>query len=733
MSIDVAALPPLEIWGGVECTINRVSDRWFDQMVWSGHDRRADDLARFAALGIRAIRYPALWERLAPDSPEDIDWGWTDERFACLRDLGLRPIVGLLHHGSGPSYTSLLDDAFPEKFARFAGAVARRYPWITDFTPVNEPLTTARFSGLYGHWYPHGRNDRQFVRALMNQLRGVVLAMRAIRDVTPGARLLQTEDCGRTFGTPVMRGQIAYEEHRRWLTWDLLTGRVDRWHPLHAFLGQSGMTAEEERFFRDAECRLDIVGLNYYLTSDRYLDHRIDRYAPETHGGNGESAYADVEAVRARPEGIAGHEGHLVDAWTRYGLPVTVTEVHLGCTRDEQMRWLLESWRGAQAARARGADVRAVTAWALLGSFNWDSLVTRDAGHYEPGAFDIRGHRPRDTAVASTIASLAEGREPSHPALSGRAWWRRPERMLDPAARRTSASSGQPLLIVGRTGTLGGGFHRICEHRGLAFRIVGRPEVDITDPSSVHSVMRRVQPWAVINAAGYVRVDDAEHDAEACRRVNVTGPVNLAAACRRQGVPLVTFSSDLVFDGRECRPYVETDEPTPLNVYGTTKAEAERRVLELLPHALVIRTSAFFGPWDDYNFLAALFRALDEGSLFEAAADSVVSPTYVPDLVDATLDLLIDGEHGLWHLANEGAITWFEFARAAAARSNREADLIAPVDTAEAWGPAVRPPYSALASSRGRLLRPLDEALGAFLRDAAALRVATGTDGCASR
>jgi dTDP-4-dehydrorhamnose reductase len=215
--------------------------------------------------------------------------------------------------------------------------------------------------------------------------------------------------------------------------------------------------------------------------------------------------------------------------------------------------------------------------------------------------------------------------------------------------------------------------------------------------------------------------------------VNVAGPVNLAAACRRQGVPLVTFSSDLVFDGRECRPYVETDEPTPLNVYGTTKAEAERRVLELLPKALVIRTSAFFGPWDEYNFLAALFCALDEGSPFEAAADSVVSPTYVPDLVHATLDLLIDGEHGLWHLANEGAITWFKFARTAAARSNREADLIAPVDTAEAWGPAVRPPYSALSSSRGRLLRPLDEALGAFLRDAAAWRVATGTDECASR
>ncbi len=733
MSTDAADLPPLEVWGGVECTINRVGDHWFDQMAWSGHDCRTDDLARIASLGINAIRYPVLWERLAPQSLDDIDWRWTDERLACLRDLGLRPILGLVHHGSGPSYTSLLDGAFPEKLARFAGAVARRYPWVTDFTPVNEPLTTARFSALYGHWYPHGRTDHEFVRALLNQARGVVLAMRAIREVAPAARLVQTEDCGRTFGTAVMCRQVSYEAHRRWLTWDLLTGRVDDRHPLHDWLRRAGMTDEEEQFFHDAACRPDILGLNYYLTSDRYLDHRVDRYAPATHGGNGEIAYADVEAVRARPEGIAGHETHLVEAWTRYGIPVAITEVHLGCTRDEQMRWLLESWRGAHSARERGADVRAVCAWALLGSFNWDSLVTRDAGHYEPGAFDIRGPSPRPTAVASTVASLAAGDEPRHPALSGPGWWRRPERMVHAPARRTSRSDGQPLLIVGRTGTLGSAFHRICEHRGLAFRVVGRPEVDITDPSSVHSLVRRVEPWAVINAAGYVRVDDAERDAEACRRANVLGAVNLAATCRRQGIPLVTFSSDLVFDGGKHRPYTEFDETRPLNVYGSTKAEAERRVLELLPDALVIRTSAFFGPWDDYNFLAALFRALDDQTPFPAAADSVVSPTYVPDLVHATLDLLIDGEHGLWHLANEGAVTWFEFARAAAERGDRDAALVAPVHTARACGPAVRPSYSALSSCRGRLLRPLDEALGAFLHEAAAWRAATGTDGCVSR
>src|SRR4051794_2868661 len=139
----------IELWGGVECTINRVGDRYFNQLQRSGHWQRLDDLDRFAELGIRTLRFPILWEALAPDSVDEIDWSWTDQRLERLRALGIRPIAGLLHHGSGPRYTSLIDPEFPEKLAAFAGAVARRYPWIDLYTPVNEPLTTARFSGLY--------------------------------------------------------------------------------------------------------------------------------------------------------------------------------------------------------------------------------------------------------------------------------------------------------------------------------------------------------------------------------------------------------------------------------------------------------------------------------------------------------------------------------------------------------------------------------------------------------
>jgi dTDP-4-dehydrorhamnose reductase len=721
----------IEIWGGVECTVNRVGSRWCDQCARSGHDRREDDLDRIASLGIAAVRYPVLWERVAPRGLAEADWRWTDARLAGLRNRGLRPIVGLLHHGSGPAYTDLLDQRFPERLAEYASAVAERYPWVADFTPVNEPLTTARFSALYGYWYPHAADDRSFVRALVNELRGTALAMSAIRAVTPAARLIQTEDCGRTFGTRATALQAAFEEHRRWLTFDLLSGRVNREHPLWRWLHQRGATAAELEFFVAHPCLPDVVGLNYYLTSDRWLDHRLARYPAATHGSNGRIAYADVEAVRARRDGIVGHEEHLMAAWERYGLPVAITEVHVACTREEQMRWLVESWHAAHRARARGADVRAITAWALLGSYDWNSLVTRDAGHYEPGAFDLRAPAPRATALARVIHTIASGAEPEHPVLAAPGWWRRSNRLLYGPSPPTTTLPGPPLLIVGASGTLGRAFMRIAGLRGLAARLLGRPQCDATDPGRIDALIRRLRPWAVVNTAGYVRVDAAEGDRDACHRGNVTTAVNLAAACCRHGIKLVTFSSDLVFDGTLQRPYVEGDEPAPLNVYGATKAEAERRVRDLLPDGLVIRSSAFFGPWDEANFVAALLRALDSGLDFPAACDTTVSPTYVPDLVNATLDLLIDEAEGVWHLANAGAITWSDFARVAAEACGRPVDLIRPVPTTEVWNPARRPAFSALASSRAALMPPLEAAVAAFAaeRTAAAMR---GVESCAS-
>jgi dTDP-4-dehydrorhamnose reductase len=702
----------LELWGGVECTVNRVGDTYFDQVRKSGHHDRPEDIARFAAIGFRAIRYPVLWERVAPDGLATADWTWTDERLALLRAADIRPIATLLHHGSGPRRTNLLDAAFPERFAEYAAATAARYPWLEDYTPVNEPLTTARFSALYGHWYPHHRDDRSFIRALLNELRATVLAMGRIREITPRARLIQTEDAGTTHSTPALAAQARFENHRRWLTVDLLTGRVSETHPLWPWLMACGTSPSDIYWFLDHVCAPDVVGLNHYLTSDRYLDERLSLYPPSSHGGNGRDRYADVEAVRVVECDPPSHRRVLEEAWSRYGLPVALTEVHAGCTREDQLRWFAAAWRGASAARNEGVDVRAVTMWSLLGSFDWNSLATREDNVYEVGTFDVRSSPPRETALGALAQALVT-RGTGDPLARQPGWWQR--------ARRASGIGGgeqpsaRPILIAGGSGTLGSALAQACEIRGLRAVALGRHQLDITSPEAIRASCDRWRPWAIVNAAGYVRIDDAEAQRDACWRLNTDGALYLAAGAAACDARYVTVSTDLVFGGLHREPYAESDVPHPLNVYGMSKRAAEDQVGMLVPEALIIRTAAYFSPVDQYGFLTRALREVSMGREVLAAHDVIVSPTYVPHLADALLDLLIDRAQGIWHLANDGQVSWADFAALAARLAGFDQSLVRHVSVSELGLRATRPAFSALRSARGRVMPALERGLAEYL------------------
>ena len=268
----------LELWGGIECTVLRVRGTWRDQLREGGHYGRIGDLDAVAGLGLKKLRYPVLWEHVAPERPGECDWRWHDGRLGRLRELGVTPIAGLVHHGGGPRYTDLLDPRFPALLAEQAGRTARRYPWIRSWTPVNEPLTTARFSGLYGHWHPHRRDQASFLRILANECRAVLLSMRAIRSAVPDAELVQTEDLGKTFSTAPLAYQAAYENERRWLGLDLLQGRVDRAHPWWPRLRAAGVAEWELDELLAGEIGPMVIGVNYYITSERFLDHRLALY-----------------------------------------------------------------------------------------------------------------------------------------------------------------------------------------------------------------------------------------------------------------------------------------------------------------------------------------------------------------------------------------------------------------------------------------------------------------------
>lgn len=415
--------PALELWGGAECTVNRIGDRIHDQIERTrhpGHDVVAD-------IGFKALRIPVLWERVAATAQPD--WAWSDRELAVCRREGIRPIVGLLHHGSGPPSTDLLDPGFPAAFAAYARDVAQRYPWVRDWTPINEPLTTARFSGLYGHWYPHCSNNDDFLRCLLHQLQASVLAMREIRRVIPRARSVHTEDLGRATASPRLQAQCVFENERRWLSCDLLCG-----------VASAGVEAARRSTDDPAIVALfdwllanpsppDVVGINHYVTSNRHLDDRVELFPDVPVGGNGRQAYVDVEGVRVRGIACAGFEQLLVEAWDRMHLPLALTEVHMQGTVHEQRCWLESAWNGALAARARGIPVLAVTAWGLFGHVDWHNLVTREENIYAAGVFDTAA-RPLQASplflVLQALAAADTAAPQPSPDVPG--WWKQDHR-----------------------------------------------------------------------------------------------------------------------------------------------------------------------------------------------------------------------------------------------------------------------------------------------------------------
>ena len=179
----------------------------------------------------------------------------------------------------------------------------------------------------------------------------------------------------------------------------------------------------------------------------------------------------------------------------------------------------------------------------------------------------------------------------------------------------------------------------------------------------------------------------------------------------------MTFSSDLVFDGFLNKPYHENDPVNPINIYGKSKANAEVSVMTENNESLIIRTSAFFGPWDKYNFVYQVLESLRGNNIFKAAEDIIISPTYIPDLVNVSLDLLIDNEVGIWHLSNHGEVSWAEFAINVAEKAHLNTNLIHPYPQISLGFVAERPSYSVLNSIKGVLMPTLENAIERYFEE----------------
>jgi dTDP-4-dehydrorhamnose reductase len=690
--------PPLELWAGAECTVNRVGDVYFDQMQRTGHDVRLDDLDRLKHLGVSRVRFPVLWERTAPRglAPPDA-FEWSDSRMKRLAALGIAPIVGLVHHGSGPRDTNLCDPRFADGLATFAAQVAERYPWIDAYTPVNEPLTTARFSALYGLWYPHATDLGAFYRALANEVLATQMSIRAIRRVNPLAKLFATEDVAEVFSTADLVDQCRYENERRWLSLDLLFGRVNARHPLRRELEDHGVSSRQLDEWCADPCTPDVVGVNYYVTSDRFLDSRLDRYPPHTHGGNGRQTYADVEAVRARPEGIVGHQAVLTSVWDRYRAPCALTEVHLAGHREDQLRWLTEAWQAARAARAGGAEVRGITVWSAFGAVGWNNLVTRDAGELESGAYDVRSPEPRATALVSLARGLVRGSTAIPLPARGIGWWRSNSRLIydvDPVHDQT----GAPTVLVIGAGAFASRVAEVCAQR---FACIAVPTLGF---ARRELILARRAPWAVILAldpAGPAPNLDSELERHA--------PIILEHCAPELRV--LAISSERVYDGWSPRPFRESDRATPADVAGAGWIAIERKIARAFPQTLIVRSGVSLDSERADAPLMRILGMLRSGQTVHIPDDQRVSPTWTPHLVHAALDLSIDGERGVWHLVPRATCSALGLVRRFAAC----AGVPFAVDVTSTQACSARGPMRALASERGWPLPELEATIAIAL------------------
>jgi dTDP-4-dehydrorhamnose reductase len=692
--VSISQVP--EIWAGMECTVNRVQHGYFDQLGATGHDAREDDLDRFAALGIRTLRYPVLWERVMPTGGGASRWEWCDRRMARLRHLGIRPVVGLMHHGSGPTHTSLVDALFPEHFERYAQAAAQRFPWAPLWILINEPLTTARFSCLYGHWYPHQRNDHLFARAIVGQCLAIARAAAAIRRVNHEARLIQSEDLSRTHSTPLLSYQAEMENERRWLTFDLLCGRVRRGHIMWDWLRGSGADPEDLAWLEDHPSPPDLLGVNHYLTSERFLDERMERYPARWHGGNGLHRYADVEAVRVCEEGPAGIGALMREVWQRYRIPIAITEVHLDCTRDEQLRWVTEVRDVSEDLCREGIPVVALTIWSLLGSYNWNELLTGPRNYYESGVFDVRGGTPRETRLATLVRCWTSGRAFAHPVLEGEGWWHRPVRLLYPAVSRGGTLSSRrrkcpthirSIAIVGATLAVRREFERAAHLRDLPMQFVSSADAERSVDDGA---------WAIVFAG---LVNELREEFCANPALDAARTSALARVAAERGCHVTLLSSQEVFGSLRDTPYVETDEPRPLTLPGRLALDMELALRAIGSRVLVVRSAPCFATREE----RASAGDIDWRFPADATLDAAASLTYLPDLVRQMLDLIIDGEDGIWHLANSGSIPLADVM-----------GMAAETTATPSWSmqaPAGVPAYL-LGTIRGPLLPVLGEALG---------------------
>lgn len=257
------------------------------------------------------------------------------------------------------------------------------------------------------------------------------------------------------------------------------------------------------------------------------------------------------------------------------------------------------------------------------------------------------------------------------------------------------------VLVTGVNGQLGRALAATAP-AGTALVALDRAALDIGDEKAVRARVDAERPDLILNAAAYTAVDRAESEQDAAARINTKGPGNLATAAAGLGARLAHVSTDFVFDGASSRPYLPTDTPSPLGVYGATKRGGEEAVLAALPDALIVRTAWVYSA-TGHNFVHTMLRLMRERGQVSVVADQIGTPTHAPSLARAIWALADAEAAGIHHFTDAGVASWYDFAVAIAEEA---ADIglieranVLPIRTEDYPTPARRPAYGVLDKS----------------------------------
>ena len=354
--------------------------RTLDEYELTEHyDRWHEDIGLLAQLGLRSARYGIPWHRINP-APGKWDYTWADRPLERLLEVGIDPVVDLVHYGL-PAWieSAFLNPEFPRYMAEYAARIAERFSGrIHAYTPLNEPRVTAWYCGKLGWWPPFRRGWRGFVSVMLGVCRGIVCTVRALEKVDPEIVFAHVDATDLYEATqPELVPEAARRQEIVFLALDLISGRVRPGHALHAWMLATGATRADLEWFEAQAVDLDLIGINLYpLFSEK-------RLVRSSGGLRVRMPYAKADIVDRLAELY----------WNRYRRPILISETASEGSLARRRAWLEDSITAVRRVRARGIPLIGYTWWPLFALITWGYREGRKLPHdylKQMGLWDLR-------------------------------------------------------------------------------------------------------------------------------------------------------------------------------------------------------------------------------------------------------------------------------------------------------------------------------------------------------